>query len=348
MKIIGIVGTAKNTGKTTSLSYLLSEAYQNKINFGVTGIGYDGEEIDNITFLPKPRLFFNAGTIITTSKNCLESADIKFETLVETEFKTALGEIVIVRTLSPGMVVIAGPNKKSTLNEVISRMKKFGAEIIFVDGSLNRLAPMSIADKLIFTTGASRNTNIDFLVEEMKIVQKIFSFRTSSASIRSKVISLISESGVTELSTGSLLDADDINELAQKMYKSVDKILIPNLVSQKTLIELVTNLFAGRKNSLELILDSPLSLLLFGEPVSIQNIVDLIESHPLTISYLRKPELIAVTVNPFYPKPIDHSFKSEYIDKDLLMKKMSSGLNVSVYNLKDSHNIKLFEECISG
>ncbi len=347
LKIIGIVGTAKNTGKTTSLSYLLSEAYQNKINFGVTGIGYDGEEIDNITFLPKPRLFFNAGTIITTSKNCLESTDIKFETLVKTEFKTALGEIVIVRTLSPGMVVIAGPNKKSALNEVISQMKKFEVEIIFVDGSLNRLTPLSIADKLIFTTGASRNTSIDFLVEEMKVIQKIFSFPKTNNQIQSSVISLISERGKYEISSGSLLDLDDVNEILQKIQNSTNKIFIPNLISQKALIELINNLFAARKNAIELILDSPISLLLFGEPASTSNTINLIDAHPINITYLNKPELTAVTVNPFYPKPINHSFKPEYIDKNLLLEQMSSNLNVNVFNLKDSGENKLFKECIA-
>jgi cobyric acid synthase len=47
MKSVGIIGTAKNDGKTTTLSALLRSLKNRKI--AVTGIGYDGEEIDNIT-----------------------------------------------------------------------------------------------------------------------------------------------------------------------------------------------------------------------------------------------------------------------------------------------------------
>jgi len=55
--IVGIAGTAKNTGKTTTTSAILDELYNMEIPIGLTSIGYDGEEIDNITRLPKPRLF---------------------------------------------------------------------------------------------------------------------------------------------------------------------------------------------------------------------------------------------------------------------------------------------------
>ncbi|MCC6548479.1 MAG: hypothetical protein IT279_00265, partial [Ignavibacteriaceae bacterium] len=65
MKSTGIIGTAKNTGKTTTLNWLMKQ--QGSTGIAVTGIGYDGEERDNITMLPKPRLRFEEGVIVATA-----------------------------------------------------------------------------------------------------------------------------------------------------------------------------------------------------------------------------------------------------------------------------------------
>ncbi|MBA7549071.1 hypothetical protein ES705_41544 [subsurface metagenome] len=56
-KVLGILGTAKNTGKTTTTSTLLKIANNRNLSVGITSIGYDGEDVDNITGLPKPRIF---------------------------------------------------------------------------------------------------------------------------------------------------------------------------------------------------------------------------------------------------------------------------------------------------
>ena len=60
-KVLGILGTSKNTGKTTTTSALLEIANNKNLSVGITSIGYDGEDIDNITGLPKPRIFAKRG-----------------------------------------------------------------------------------------------------------------------------------------------------------------------------------------------------------------------------------------------------------------------------------------------
>ncbi|MBI2428952.1 MAG: hypothetical protein HYV29_09200 [Ignavibacteriales bacterium] len=213
---IGIAGTAKNTGKTTTLNALLhyaqsgarstndapsmsfraaeggeksASAQETQSGFltsparsrnsdgfgmttGVTSIGYDGEEIDNITLLPKPRIFLNRGMIASTSSQCVPENG--WSVLYKTGLFTALGEIVIVRCETPGLIVLAGPNKRSELETVVRQMADLGCENIFVDGALNRIAPMSIVDKIIFTTGAARTTDIATLVDEMKAIESLF------------------------------------------------------------------------------------------------------------------------------------------------------------------------------
>ena len=57
-KVISIVGNTKNAGKTTVLNYYL-EKFDKPI--GLSSIGLDGEEIDQVNFLEKPRIFVDKG-----------------------------------------------------------------------------------------------------------------------------------------------------------------------------------------------------------------------------------------------------------------------------------------------
>ena len=47
-RVIAIVGRGKNVGKTTTLNHIL-KLYSDEEGISITSIGYDGEDIDNIT-----------------------------------------------------------------------------------------------------------------------------------------------------------------------------------------------------------------------------------------------------------------------------------------------------------
>jgi len=174
--ILGIAGTAKNTGKTTTLSALLEEGRRRGILPGLTGIGYDGEERDTVTSLPKPRLRVYPEMIATTSERCVHVSTARGEVIARTGFRTPLGEVLILRITRPGLLVVAGPNKTAELNDVCAAMGEAGAGVIFVDGSLNRIAPFSIADSVVFATGAARSTDAEVVRRELLAIETIFSF----------------------------------------------------------------------------------------------------------------------------------------------------------------------------
>ena len=172
--IIGIAGTAKNTGKTTTTSAILDELYKKKISVALTSIGYDGEEIDNITGLPKPRLFVKENTILATAQKCLKAGSADYDILETTDIMTPLGKIYIVRVVKEGLAVVAGPNKGSQLKYVENKMiNDLRCNVVLVDGALNRIAPMIETDGIILATGASRNVNIDILAEEAKALHEL-------------------------------------------------------------------------------------------------------------------------------------------------------------------------------
>ncbi|MBN1638567.1 MAG: hypothetical protein JW866_06360 [Ignavibacteriales bacterium] len=344
LRIIGIVGTAKNTGKTTTLSFLIQDAFSKRYSIGVTGIGYDGEEIDTITMLPKPRLLLEKNTIAATSEDCLKVTTADYKLLETTNIVTPLGKVCIVKIIEPGLMVIAGPNKKFELARVIKKLKKYDLDIIFIDGSLNRIAPLARVDKIIFTTGASRNTDIDFLAKEMKEIGLIFQQeKTKFNGLDQNRIQIISEQ-IREIDLVSLLDEDDANLVAQKCDNNTRAFFVPGMVSLKGLKKFLVAI--KNKSSLELILDSPITMMLSGEPSEAAAFIKTATAHNLKITYCYKPELTAVTINPFYPLERNFHFNTAYVDKEFLFIQVRNALAVPVFNIKEG-SVNLLELCIN-
>jgi hypothetical protein len=338
--VIGVVGTAKNTGKTTTLSYLIQHAERRGLRIGITGIGYDGEELDNITFLPKPRLHIPTDTIVATSEQCLPISTAKYEILERTGIVTSLGEVLILRITQPGLVVVAGPNRKSTLATVVGKMKNVGVDILLIDGSLNRLAPMAIAEKIIFTTGAARNIDISVLAEEMKTIEHAFSFLVNARKLpSSRSIALLEKSKTSNLALNSLLDKDDALSVLENITDKTEYVYIPGLISASAMQSLIERL---PKNCPGIILSDPFTLLLAGEPLAVSSLMELCEKSKVRISFAFKPQLTAITINPFYPKPTGTAFAAAFVDKNEMMSQMHSAIHTPVFNVKEQESEMLF------
>ncbi len=345
MKTIGVIGTAKNTGKTTTLSFLLNYFISQGQKVAVTGIGYDGEELDNITNLPKPRLHFEKGSVLATSEKCLYNTDASFEIIAETSFSTALGKIILVRIIKSGQVVIAGPNKVKSLIEILKIIKdESGSDIVLIDGSLNRLSPMYILDKLILTTGASRNTNIDDLVKEIQLFEKLFSYGINHSNIfdENKII-VFNSSDSKIVETNTLIDENDFQLLIKELSNNVQKIYFGGIISTEYLTKNLDRLLKIFTERIEIVFKSPIQLLLTDNFIMLNQLLSLFERHEVKISYRYKPELSAVTINPFYPKHDNFRYIPSYLDKDILIKSMKDYLNTHVFNILESDSKKIFE-----
>ena len=340
--VIGIVGTAKNTGKTTTLSYLMQHAHAAGLQVGITGIGYDGEELDNITFLPKPRLNLPTDTIVTTSERCLAVSTAKFEILERTGIVTSLGQVLILRVTEPGLVVVAGPNRKRTLATIVGKMKMIGVDLLLIDGSLNRIAPMSLADKIIFTTGAARNTETNVLAEEMRTIERAFSLDINKRDLSpSRVITVFEKDKTSSLEQMSLLDSDDVSSLLNKLSRKSDCIYIPGLISSSAMKDFVEHVSGTR---LEIILSDPFILLLAGEPLAVSALIELCENKSVHLSFASKPQLTAITINPFYPRPTGTAFAASFVDKKEMMRQMQYAIRTPVFNVQEESG-KLFSLC---
>ena len=65
-KIISIVGSFKNAGKTVTLNEIISQAGEKSIPLALISTGRDGEKRDVLTETEKPAVYVNKGTIIAT------------------------------------------------------------------------------------------------------------------------------------------------------------------------------------------------------------------------------------------------------------------------------------------
>ena len=115
---LGVAGSAKNTGKTTTIKSLLESFGKRRKRIGLTSIGFDGENIDNISGLPKPRLYLEKGVFVAVSEKCISasSADIKIITAMD--MVTPLGKLVCGQVNKAGLLIIAGPNQRQHLHTV--------------------------------------------------------------------------------------------------------------------------------------------------------------------------------------------------------------------------------------
>jgi hypothetical protein len=164
---LALIGLSKNVGKTTATNHLLETLINEKLycsdEIALTSLGLDGEAIDALTGLPKPRYVPQAGLLVATTAELLrqaESEGAQVERLQQLPGRTALGPVILARILRPGRVIIAGPTLLRDLRNAMDQLQVFGAHLSIVDGAINRLsaAAPKITDACILCTGASAAT----------------------------------------------------------------------------------------------------------------------------------------------------------------------------------------------
>ncbi|MCR4442397.1 MAG: hypothetical protein QHH10_09650 [Peptococcaceae bacterium] len=331
-KIIGIAGTAKNTGKTTTMTALMDRVYQERVKLGLTGIGYDGEAVDNVTGLPKPRIRCERDTIIATAERCLQAGSAGIEVMTLTKVRTALGRVIIGRVIEPGQVVLAGPIKGSELKMVNETLSEHGCRLILVDGALNRMAPMVETDGLILATGAARTSNIQELAGETRSLAKILS------------LPFWQRPGVPEVKTSSLLTEATVAELLRKVAPGDEAVFVDGVISEncfQMIAERGRDELAGKA----LVLPDPIKVMVAGNPQNVCRMLDELKSKDIHIFVRKRIKLIAVTVNPFYPRYrfVSRDYEPAYVDKDELKSELSAGCGVPVLNVVDDGVEKLWE-----
>jgi hypothetical protein len=178
-KTIAVVGMAKNAGKTTTLNYLIEQAVDNGIKLGITSTGRDGETIDVATGTDKPKVYLYPQTLVSVPASLFEYTTANMEILRMTKYHTSLGPAMICRVIDGGDVQIAGPVLTSDQLNISNDMLKFGAEMILIDGAIDRksIASPEASDAIILATGAVLSRNMQKVVAETAYTVSLYSLK---------------------------------------------------------------------------------------------------------------------------------------------------------------------------
>ena len=170
MSTLAVMGMTKNTGKTVALNHILAQAAAAQVDIGVTSIGRDGEDRDQVFFNPKPPILVWPGTLVATARETLQRAKVRWKLIDSTEIDSPMGEILVVKVLEYGEMEVAGASRGSDQLKVISRLKQCGASLVILDGALGRShhASPAIANGVILATGAAIGGGIPDVIRKTR------------------------------------------------------------------------------------------------------------------------------------------------------------------------------------
>ncbi len=326
MYSISFAGTAKNTGKTTTALYVVEACHARELRLALTSIGYDGELKDNVTGLPKPRYVLQAGDLAATAEKCLKMGTAGYRVQQRSGIQTVLGEILLIEITTPGLVVLAGPNRRRDLEQVKTRFEQLGVEILLVDGALNRLVPMICTDGLVLSTGAAFNDDIPSIAAHARALCAMFNFAAPPSPRHGAGIAIHFADSPQPLllDAASLLSPAVRSALRQAADRPVESVFIPNACDPRQL-----KILLQEKPGLEIarwVFGNPLKLIASGSPLDWQMIWKRLSVPP---QYLETLPLRCLTVNPFYPvfEPAAWTYSSGSVNPPALLNAVRSRVN---------------------
>ncbi len=298
-RAVGIVGLAKNTGKTTTLNYLIKQYQHEKL--GLTSIGLDGETLDQVNYLPKPKIMVYPTMVVATAKSCLKHSTAKIHILKETSLDTALGPIVIGEVYEEGTMMLAGPTTNREMNQLLSELKSYTTRI-FVDGAFNRMTFSSISelDGIILATGAAFSTRMEETVMKTALFVHVFNAKTPENDLHIQGSMMIK----TEHNTWSI-DHKSIHEFEhaiQTIRDKIELIYIKGAITQK----LMNMVLETRWENMTLVIDDPTKMLIH------HSWMHAIQKLHLHIQVLKPIPLLWITMNPWSPSGDGYDEKEFY------------------------------------
>lgn len=321
---VSVVGTEKNVGKTVTLNYILQRLACLQRCVAVTSIGIDGEGIDQVTGTVKPDISITPDTLFITSERHYRSKRIVADILDISDYRTSLGRLVTARALTMGQVLLSGPSDTSQLIRSIADIRRYGVDIMMVDGALSRmsLASPTVTDAMVLATGAAFSLSIPILVRNTVFLCRLIDLPKVEESL---VVSL----GALTSGVYAITDEDEIVKLSMQstMLFERDKQELPKYGRRLYVSGVVTD---------KLLTYIRLQRWCAGYEIIVQDFTKLFVSPDIftafvgrggTVKVLYKSNLVGVTVNPVSPKGYT-------LDSQLLCSELSAAIHRPVYDVR--------------
>lgn len=307
---LALVGLAKNTGKTETLAVLLRELQRAGRRVGVTSVGRDGEEHDVIDFrIGKPRVNLPAQSLLASTDSLLSASGLPFELLQDTDIRTPLGRVLIVRLKGAGSVEVAGPSAAEQVREVADAMLAHGADQVLIDGAIDRRAASrpDVADALVMSTGAVLAPAIEDVVQLTRRAVELVRLPTvprdsplagwlGARELPREGVLLSNELAPTALPDRFVLRAD-AGAIRDLLASDPDGrwLIVPGALPESFLGELAAAVRHARRQ-LTVVVADPTRVFLSGRDIGwyAAHGVDLLTIEPIA--------LLALTVNPVAPQ----------------------------------------------
>jgi len=161
--VVAVIGLSKNCGKTTVLNHLIGAYHELGLGLGVTSIGRDGEEMDAVTRLPKPKICVPAGTLAVTADGSIGASHASLHVVARTGIPSALGELLLVSAEGDGAVELSGPSTAEHAGSVAALLRSAGATRVLIDGALDRRvtgAPL-VCGAVVMSAGAVLGSTVE-------------------------------------------------------------------------------------------------------------------------------------------------------------------------------------------
>ncbi|MDR2853815.1 MAG: hypothetical protein LBV31_00740 [Prevotellaceae bacterium] len=333
-KSLSVVGLAKNTGKTETLNFLLSQLKDSGKCVAVTSIGLDGEQTDQIFGTKKPEITIYKGMIFVTVERFFAEKTMPAEILNISEMPTTLGKIVTARALETGKVILSGAADTATLKKIIAQNAVLGADLTLVDGATSRLslASPAVTEAMILATGAALSANMQELVRKTKFVCSLVALETVDETLKSRLQHIekglwgIDKAGeLHDFGVTSSLVVNHFTEANKAILQQAEMIFCAGAVSDK-LLNLLT---IHKLNKTPFTLVAKDFTHLFVSPYAYSTFA----KKGGCIKVLHHTQLLALTVNPTSPE--GYVFDSEQLQEALRQE-----IDVKVFDVrKILHNL---------
>lgn len=177
IRSLAIVGTAKNVGKTVTMTYLSQELSERGLTLGLISSGRDGETIDAFTGEPKPQVVPDRGTWVATAEGVLGEAATSLEIADVLESVGVFGRIIVGRVVEPSPIELVGPQSQRELSALVKKLLAYGADMVLVDGALDRRAAASprVTEGAILATGAASGESLSAIAQAISDVVWVWS-----------------------------------------------------------------------------------------------------------------------------------------------------------------------------
>ncbi len=327
-KDISIVGLAKNAGKTVTLNYLIEEAEDLGISIGITSTGRDGENLDLVTQTQKPSIFVTEGMYVATAKQALLLSDAGTEILETTGINTPMGEVIIVKVRQRGNIQIAGPVSAADMKYVTKKLKHYGAQIVFIDGAIDRKAVSSpaVTDACIISTGAVLSRDMKKVLEKTAYSVECFTLKQTDEDIQ-KIIQKQNKTCIIQ-NTGNVVIPDIKTSITggKKINELIDEkathVFIRGAVTTSLLKSIGENKFL---RGVKIIVEDGTKI--FTDI----NVWNELRRKGLRVETLNAVNVIAVTLNPvspagyFFDSAVFKSEMEKYLDGIKIIDVVSGG-----------------------